>query len=67
MEDLRYLSFLDEAVEGMSVSVPRADDESFNAFFSRTSSSEPSQHADDEALVLDDADFDHISVTASQL
>ncbi|KAG7161744.1 Supervillin-like 1 [Homarus americanus] len=55
-----------ETPEGTSVSVPRADDESFNAFFSRTSY-DPSQLPEIELPTLEDADFDHISETVSQL
>ena len=54
-----------EVPEGTSVSVPQVDDDSFNAFFSKVPDS-PS-HASDDAPQLNEADFDHISVTASQL
>ncbi|KAG0713100.1 hypothetical protein GWK47_016956 [Chionoecetes opilio] len=54
-----------EAPEGTSVSVPQVDDDSFNAFFSKVPDS-PSRTSDDAPL-LNEADLDHISVTASQL
>ncbi|XP_069168586.1 uncharacterized protein [Procambarus clarkii] len=56
-----------EILEGTSVSVPRADDESFTSFFSRTTSTEPSLFPDVDVPILEDADFDLISETASQL
>lgn len=56
-----------EAVEGPSVAVPRADDEDFMAFFSKTSASETVQSPEDGVPSLGDADFDLISETASQL
>lgn len=56
-----------EAVEGPSVAVPRADDEDFIAFFSKTSASETVQSPEDGVPSLGDADFDLISETASQL
>lgn len=58
-------SFTAEVPEGNSVSVPQVDDDSFNAFFSKVPDS-PSL-ASDDAPELNEADFDHISVTASQL
>ncbi|XP_063887519.1 supervillin-like isoform X6 [Scylla paramamosain] len=54
-----------EAPKGTSVSVPQVDDDSFNAFFSKVPDS-VSLNSDD-APELNEADFDHISVTASQL
>ncbi|MPC93056.1 hypothetical protein E2C01_088172 [Portunus trituberculatus] len=54
-----------EAPEGTSVSVPQVDDDSFNAFFSKVPDS-VSLNSED-APELNEADFDHISVTASQL
>lgn len=59
------LSFSAEVQEGNSVSVPQVDDDSFNAFFSKVPDS-PSL-ASDDAPEINEADFDHISVTASQL
>lgn len=53
-----------ETVTGTSVSVPQADDEHFNAFFSRTSSNTTINSPD---LTLEEADLDHISDTASHL
>lgn len=57
--------FTVEAPEGNSVSVPQVDDDSFNAFFTKVPDS-PSV-ASDDMPELNEADFDHISVTASQL
>ncbi|XP_050688505.1 supervillin-like isoform X3 [Eriocheir sinensis] len=54
-----------EVQEGNSVSVPQVDDDSFNAFFSKVPDS-PSL-ASDDTPEINEADFDHISVTASQL
>lgn len=54
-----------EIPEGMSVSVPRADDETFNAFFTRTTSTEPNELPTVDIPTL--LDFDHIAETASQL
>lgn len=56
---------LAEAPEGTSVSVPQVDDDSFNAFFSKVPDS-VSLNSED-APELNEADFDHISVAASQL
>ncbi|XP_042881684.1 serine/arginine repetitive matrix protein 2-like isoform X2 [Penaeus japonicus] len=56
-----------EAVEGPSVAVPRADDEDFMAFFSKSSATETVQSPEDGLPSLGEADFDLISETASQL
>ncbi|XP_066940406.1 supervillin isoform X3 [Macrobrachium rosenbergii] len=53
----------DVAIEGTSVSVPQADDETFDAFFTRTTI----ESVQDETLTLGEEDLDHISETASQL
>lgn len=53
----------DDVPEGTSVSVPQADDELFDAFFTRTST----ESTKDDTMTLGDDDLDHISITASQL